>query len=193
VHAGSVLGLPAESTDKPLVLGEPVRPDTEAGISSLSRYGTRSKEKTGHTGTIVLLIIILLVGGVIAAIYFNVGGIGDRFNAIFAASKPEDKSAKARIVGLSPTASNKMAKAGGYVENISNDKLEGLSVEVTLQRIDNSVMETLNLPVVPDTLGPGERGKFEFEYPVDAGVATYSVLKLKSNDKQVFFTSNQSK
>jgi hypothetical protein len=64
-------------------------------------------------------------------------------------------------------------------------------VEITLQRVDQSVIETRNAPVVPATLGPGERGRFDFEYSTEAGVFQYVIGKLTSNGKQIFFSTNK--
>jgi hypothetical protein len=190
--AGSVLGLPAESSDKPLVLGEPVRSE-DAGIEALSRYGARPKEKTGHAGTIALLIILLLIGGIIGA-YFVLPAFRNWVDATYAGmrGKPaEDKTAKARIAGYSPTATNNLARAGGVVENISNETLEGLMVEVTLKRADGTVVETRTMGVEPPALQPGERGRFEIEYPIEGGVLQPIVTKLTGSNGQIIFTTNQ--
>jgi hypothetical protein len=191
--AGSVLGLPAESSDKPLVLGDPVRATEEAGIGALSRYGKRSDEKTGHTGTIILAAVVLLIGGIIAA-YFLVPQFHEWVNTKYAGLRgnqgQEVAGPKARIVASSPSVTNKVARAAGIVENISNETLETLAIEVSIQRYDRTPVETRMVPITPPTLGPNEQGRFEFELPGDPSVNRYVITKLMSNDKQVLFRTN---
>jgi len=61
--AGSVLGLPASTSDRPLILGDPVQPAGEAGIGALANYGKDVDHKGGRGGTIALFVVVLLFGG----------------------------------------------------------------------------------------------------------------------------------
>jgi hypothetical protein len=192
--AGSVLGLPAESSDKPLVLGEPVRPGEDAGIGALSRYGKKTDERSGHTGTVILLAVVLLVGGIVAA-YFLVPQFHEWVNSKYAGLRgnraQESAGPKARIIGYPVSIVNKAGKASGAVENISTDTLEGLAIEVSLQRFDKTPVETRIIQIVPGTLAPNEQGRFEFDFPAtDPTINRYVITKLMSNEKQILFSAN---
>jgi hypothetical protein len=139
------------------------------------------------------LIILLLIGGIIGA-YFVVPAFRNWVDSTYAGMRgkpPEDKSPKARIAGYSPMATNNMARAGGVVENISNETLEGLAVEVTLKSADGAVVETRTMNVEPPALAPGERGRFEIEYPAQGVVLQATVTKLTGSNGQIIFTTNQ--
>ncbi|HWC78065.1 MAG TPA: hypothetical protein VG778_11415, partial [Blastocatellia bacterium] len=61
--AGTVLGIPVESSHGPLILGEPVKPKDEVGIGALANYGKETGPEGGRGGTIALLVTVVLVGG----------------------------------------------------------------------------------------------------------------------------------
>ena len=193
--AGSVLGLPAEASRKPLILGDPVRPADETGIAALSNYGKDLGPKAGRAGTIALLIVIALLGSAVAS-YFFVPSIHDRVSAFIArvrgvsietnaaAMKP-----KAQVIpSYRPEVNKNIVKARGAVDNISDLPLENLSIEVSLQRGDGGT-ETRTIPVMPNPLPPNTRGSFEFEYDGkrDTGFASYTITRLLSNGTEVKF------
>src|SRR2546430_7778994 len=43
--AGSILGLPAEASQGPLILGDPVRTESDTGIGALTNYGDRKSTR----------------------------------------------------------------------------------------------------------------------------------------------------
>lgn len=186
---GSVLGLPAEASHQPLILGEPVRPDDETGIGALTHYGEDLGPKGGRAGTIVLLIVVALLCGA-AGLYFFVPSVHSQVSAFVArlrGTETQDRDAiktKAQIIPSSrPEVNKNMVTARGAVDNISDEPLEKLEVEVSLKRGDDAPPEIRRIPVTPDLLPPRERGTFEFDYDGkrDTGFAGYTITRLFSN------------
>jgi hypothetical protein len=52
---------------------------------------------------------------------------------------------------------------GGAVQNVGHGKLEKLSVEIELRRRADSGVETREVRVEPNDLGPGQQGKFSLK------------------------------
>ena len=144
--AGSILGLPVESTNKPLVMGVPL-PAEEVGIGGLSRYGKRPKEKTSKVGTVIFVVVILALAAVVAALFIP-------WSRNY---RPDDGKVKARIMTFDPIIrSDGTAKASGTVDNVSKETLEGLKLEVEIQRKDKTIIETRTVDVTPSTLEPNK-------------------------------------
>ena len=192
---GSILGLPAEPSHQPLILGEPARPSDETGIGGLTHYGQDLGPKGGHAGIVALLIIIALLGGA-AASYFFVPSVHSKVNAFTArlrGTQTQDRDAlkpKAQIIPSSrPEVNKNMVTARGAVDNIGDEPLVNLEVEISLQRGDDAPPEIRRIPVTPDVLPLGERGNFEFEYDGkrDTGFASYMITRLLSNGTEVRF------
>ncbi len=192
---GSILGLPAEASHQPLILGEPVRPDDETGIGALTHYGEDLGPKGGRAGKIALLIVVALLCGA-AGLYFFVPSVHSQvsdFIARLRGTQTEDRDAlkpKAQIMPSSrPEVNKNLVTARGAVDNISDGPLEKLEVEVSLKRGDDAPPEIRRVPVTPDLLPPGERGTYEFEYDGkrDTGFAGYTITRLFSNGTEVRF------
>ena len=192
---GSILGLPAESSHQPLILGEPVRPVDETGIGALTHYGQDLGPKGGRAGTIALFIVVALLCGA-AGLYFFVPSIHTQVSEFIArlrGTQTEDRDAlkpKAQIMPSSrPEVNKNMVIARGAVDNISDEPLVNLEVEVSLQRGSDAPPEIRRIPVTPDTVPQGERGTFEFEYDGkrDTGFAGYTITRLFSNGTEVRF------
>ena len=192
---GSVLGLPAEASHQPLILGEPVRPADETGIGGLTHYGQDLGPKGGHAGIVALLAILALLGGA-TAVYFFVSSVHADVNAFIArlrGTQTQDRDAlkpKAQIIPSSrPDVNKNMVTARGAVDNIADEPLLSLEVEVSLQRGGDAPPEIRRVPVTPDPLPAGERGTFEFEYDGkrDTGFASYTITRLLSNGTEVRF------
>ncbi len=196
--AGSVLGIASEAPGGgPLVLGEPVRPAEDAGISGLSRYGKASDEKAGRGGTIALLLIVLLVAGAIGAYYGipSFRGWVNKQMAFYSGRQAEEE----RRAALEPKAKvlpnkNEQIKgtnrdvASGSVENISGNALDNLTVELSLQREANAPAETITVDVPPAALASGEVGTYRFEFERDAKFpASYKITRLLSNGNEIKF------
>ena len=199
---GSILGLPAEYSHEPLILGAPARSENETGIGGLTHYGEDLGPKGGRAGTIALaVVVILLVGG--AASYFFVPAVhtpvsnwiarvrGTDAQGTFQSSKP-----KAQIIPSFRLEVNKnMVTARGAVDNISNDPLENLEIEVSLQPGGDAPPETRRIPVTPNPLPSSARGSFQFEYDGkrDTGYAGYKITKLFSNGTEIKFRAPETK
>src|ERR1041384_7736290 len=196
--AGSVLGIPAEPSQVPLILGEPVRPESEAGIGALTNYGKDLSPKSGRGGTVTLLIVIALLGGS-ALVYLFVPSVHGRVNAFVARVRGVDKQVsntpKAQIFpSYRPEVNKNMVTARGAIDNISDEPLENLEVEISLQRGGDSPPEVRRIPVTPSPIEPGARGAFQFEYDGkrDTGFVGYKITKLFSNGSEIKFrTPNQ--
>ncbi|MFP5262681.1 MAG: hypothetical protein ACLGJB_12325 [Blastocatellia bacterium] len=197
--AGSILGLPAEASYKPLILGDPARSKEERGIGALSNYGRPLEKDGGRGGTVALLVVVLIIGGGLLA-YLLIPSVHSRANAFVAHLRGTDVE-EARRVAMTPKATiyprvgsevNKnQVKIKGAVDNIWNEPLENLSVEVALQRGGDAPPQTIKVAVSPNPLPPNQRGSFDFEYDGkrDTGFVGYKITKLFSNDNEIKFTS----
>jgi serine/threonine protein kinase len=108
---------------------------------------------------------------------------------VIPSSKPEVK-VKAQIIPSSrPEIRDSFVTAKGAVDNISDEPLENLTIEISLQRGGDGPPETRVIPVTPNPLAPRERGFFEFEYygKRDTGFAGYTITRLLSNGTPVGF------
>ena len=192
---GSVLGLPTEASERPLVLGKQVKPADEMGIGALTHYGQDLGPKGGRAGIIVLLSLLALLVGAFGVYYFvpSVHSRVDSFIAQLRGTEAMDRDAtktKAQIIPSSrPEVNKNMVTARGAIDNIADEPLAGLEVEVSLRRGDDAAPEVRRIPVTPDPLQPGERGTFEFEYDGkrDTGFAGYTITKLFSAGTEIRF------
>jgi hypothetical protein len=84
-----------------------------------------------------------------------------------------------------------MVKAKGTVDNISKESLEGLSIEVRLERASNESPDIRTIPITPDQLEPNGHGVYEFEYDGnrETGFIKYTITRLLSNGKELRYTS----
>ena len=193
--AGAVLGLPAEMSHAPLVLGTPVKARDDIGIGSLTGYG--KVDKSGGRGGLVVLIValILVAAGVLA--YFYVPAFHDRVSSLLARSRglaPDDDMMtgppRAMIIPIpSPMNDQEIVTAKGTVQNLSKAPLESLTLDIQLKRRTGEI-ENRSLTLTPADLGPSEQGTYEFEYDGNSstGFVTYSVVRLSSNGRQVRFS-----
>jgi hypothetical protein len=147
------------------------------------------------------IVVILLAGG--AASYFFVPAVhtpvsnwiarvrGTDAQGTFQSSKP-----KAQIIPSFRLEVNKnMVTARGAVDNISNDPLENLEIEVSLQPGGDAPPETRRIPVTPNPLPSSARGSFQFEYDGkrDTGYAGYKITKLFSNGTEIKFRAPETR
>jgi membrane protein implicated in regulation of membrane protease activity len=197
VPSGSVLGLPAERSDAPLVFGKPTRPKDEIGIGDFSNPWKGVDSGGGHGGTIALAGVILLLGGAIAA-YLLVPSVSTRVNAMVARARgidpnppPPIEQPKARVFPARNEANKNLVKARGAVDNISEETLSNLSVEVSLERGNGAPPEVRKVAVNPAQLTPKQRGVFEFEYDGNraTGFSGYRIVRLVSGEGEIKFTT----
>ena len=194
--AGSILGLPAEPSNQPLIFGEPVQPAEDVGIGALTNYGKDVGPRGGRAGTIVLLIVVVLLGSAVG-LYFFVPSVHSRVGALVARLRGNPTQAdldamktRAQIIPSSrPEVNKNLVTARGAVDNISDEALENLTIEISLQRGGDAPPETRAIPVTPNPLPPRERGFYEFEYDGkrDTGFAGYTITRLLSNGSPVRF------
>jgi len=196
-RAGSVLGLPAEPSHQPLVFGERGQSGEEVGIGALTNYGKDIGPRGGRGGTIALLIVVVLLGGAVG-LYFFVPSVHSRVGAFVShlrgtdvlAAREAAMKVKAQVIpSTRPEVNKNLVTARGAVDNISDEPLENLTVEVSLQRGGDAPPELRTVPVTPNPLPPRERGTFEFEYDGkrDTGFAGYTITRLFSNGTEVRF------
>jgi hypothetical protein len=194
---GSVLGLPSESSRQPLILGSPVKRTEEIGIGELTNYGKDLGPKGGVAGKIALFTILglLVVAG---ASYMFVPSVHSRVGDYIAKLRGRDAQAaqeaamkpKAQVIpSTRPEVNKSTVTARGAVDNLSDEPLENLSVEISLQRGDGQSPEIRTVAVTPNPLPPNQRGSFEFEYDGkrDTGFAGYTITRLLSNGNEVRF------
>ncbi|MBI3651947.1 MAG: hypothetical protein HY231_13085 [Acidobacteria bacterium] len=194
--AGSVLGLPAEVSDAPLIIGESTRP-REDGVAALTNYGKDlDAAETGRGGAIALVLAILFIGGAVLA-YFFIPAVHSYTNNLVArirgqqtAPAPVEKPRAQIFPSRTPEVNKNLVKVRGAVTNISDAALEELQVEITLDRGEGTAAVTRTAPVNPATLAPSQRGIFEIEYEGSktTGFSRYKVTKLLSKSGEVKFT-----
>lgn len=194
---GSVLGLPTEPSYGPLILGDIVRNSSDVGIDALSNYGKDIGPKGGRGGTIALLLVVGLLGGAIL-LYLFVPSVHSRVGALVGPLRANEAQAareaalkpKVQIIpSFRPEVNKNLVTARGAVDNISDESLENLSIEVSLQRGGDTPPEIRNVSVVPTPLPPNQRGTFEFEYDGkrDTGFTGYKITRVFSNGTEVKF------
>jgi hypothetical protein len=191
--AGSILGLPAEGSSGPLILGESMRSADDAGIGALTNYGKDLSPKAGKGGTIALLIVVALLGGTLL-LYLFVPSVHSRVSAYVGHLRGTDtlgsSKEKAQIFpSYRPEVNKNLVTARGAIDNISDGPLENLEVEVSLQRGADAPPDIRRVPVTPNPLAPNQRGTFEFEYDGkrDTGFVGYKITKLFSNGSEIKF------
>ena len=159
----SVLGLPSEPSDKPLILGQA---PGSIEVETLSSYGKTPKEVGGHGGTNFLAVVLGVIGLAIAG-YLFVPGIHGSVNGWVArvrGTDVADQTPKARIFTGTPDNTQTPIKIGGSVQNVSTDTLSGLKVVVSLQAITpGAPAGTVESPVIPDQVAPAQQGTFQFD------------------------------
>lgn len=198
-RAGSILGLPAEPSHQPLILGKPVQQSNELGIGALTNYGKDIGPRGGRAGTVALLLVVALVGGAVG-LYLFVPSVHSRVGSFVAHLRGTDAQAaleaamkpKAQVIpSTRPEVNKNLVIARGAVDNISDEPLENLTVEVSLTRGGGAPSETRTVSVTPNPLPARERGVFEFEYDGkrDTGFVGYTITKLFSNGNEVRFRS----
>lgn len=194
---GAVLGLPSEASRQPLILGSPVKPAEEIGIGELTHYGQDLGPKGGRAGKIALFTILGLMVAA-GASYLFVPSVHSRVGDYLAKLRGRDLQAaqeaamkpKAQVIpSTRPEVNKSTVTARGAVDNLSDEPLENLSVEVSLQRGDGQSPEIRTIAVTPNPLPPNQRGSFEFEYDGkrDTGFAGYTITRLLSNGNEVRF------
>ena len=192
--AGAVLGLPTDSSGGPLIFGNSSRNANEEGVGSLSRYGKDTDKGKGHGGTIALLLVVLILGGGVFA-YLKVPSVNSRVNAFVARMRGEDtpvvQPIRAKIFpNYKPETDKTIVKARGSVYNISDEPLEGLSLEVHVLKFrEEPDPEKLNVTITPARLEKDQQGTYEFDYDAKQYPAGYLIKRLNSNNGEVKFTT----
>jgi hypothetical protein len=195
--AGAILGLPLEASHSPIVLGHPAKPANEIGIGSLTNYGNPPDQEGGRSGTIALLLAVLIIGGALAA-YFFVPSVNSQVKAWVARARGIDPNAatqstepKATLFPFPSEPDKNMVKARGMISNISSQTLENLELEISLERGNGGPAEIRNIPIAPSQIEPTGRGNYEFEYDGsrETGFVVYKIKRLLSNGNTVRFSS----
>lgn len=177
---GSVLGLPAETSDKPLILGEPV---SRASVETLSTYGTTPKESGGRGGTIALAVVVGIIAIIIGS-YLLIPSLHAKVNNWMAQVKGidlSDQTPKAQIFRGTTDNTINPVKVNGAVQNVSKDNLSGLKVVIMLQPKDQEAPPTIESPVAPDQLAPNQEGLFTFELDANK-FSGYKFVGLRGGD-----------
>jgi hypothetical protein len=180
------------------VVGEPSRPSSDAGISALASYGKEADRDGGHGGLITLLITLVLVAGAVLS-YLYVPSVHSRVDSFverIRGRQPEvsaqaPSTPRVQVYPSRSEATKNQVKAWGVVYNISSEPIEGLSIEVTLERADGSTPDLRTIPVTPTPLAPRQQGRYEFQYDGSATTGFsrgYRITRLLDKDGEVPFT-----
>ncbi|HEX8473673.1 MAG TPA: hypothetical protein VF666_06540 [Pyrinomonadaceae bacterium] len=79
--------------------------------------------------------------------------------------KAKEKVVAARIYEDEAMLKGSQAVIGGTVENVASERLEKLSLELELKRRKDQSTEIRSLEIKPQTLAPGERGRYSLALP----------------------------
>jgi hypothetical protein len=180
-----------------LILGDVVRNSSDVGIGALSNYGKEVGPKGGRGGTIALLVVVGLLGGAVL-LYLFVPSVHSRVRSLVGQVRGTEAQAareaamkpKVQIIpSFRPDVNKNLVTARGAVDNISDEPLENLAIEVSLQRGADSPPEIRSVSVVPNPLPPNQRGTFEFEYDGkrDTGFTGYKITRVFSNGTEIKF------
>jgi hypothetical protein len=132
--------------------------------SSESHFDT-AREGGGLTKLIAVLCASALVVALLAGFLFLRKRQADRFEA----ARRVEQSAKAVAPPQAQVFQDEVrlrgseAVVGGTVKNTSGASLEGLSVEIALKGRASQALETKLVRVSPDSLRPGEEGKYSLQ------------------------------
>ncbi len=143
--------------------------------------------------TIIALICALALTGALLAGYFALRRQYSDLLVTPSAARPEAESApvtvEAQIYADDVLLRGSQALVGGRVENISGQRLEGLSVEVELVARSGAT-ERRTLEVSPRDLAPGESGRYGLTIPA-RGWSSVQLVRLRSSarEPEVVFNS----
>lgn len=198
---GGILGLPAEASNAPLIIGQPSSTRKDMEVAAFSNYGKDlDAAETGRGGAITLFIAVLLIAGA-ALVYFFVPTVRSRTDALVAkirgqqtAAAPVEKPKAQIYPTINPKVEKNIVKASGAITNISEENLEDLSVEISLDRGEGTTADVRTVAVKPNVLAPRQQGIYEFDYEggKTTGFSRYRITKLLSKNGEVKFkTPNQ--
>lgn len=79
---------------------------------------------------------------------------------------------------------------GGTVKNTSNEKLNGLSVELVLRRRKDATVEQTSVPIQPADLEPNQEGRYSLKLPAQ-DYSAVRLVSLRSGDSNLLaYTSS---
>jgi hypothetical protein len=179
---GSILGLPAEGSTGPFILGKSRAQGAAVGVGTLSNYDKPPDDATSHSGTIALIVVIVIVCGSLAA-YFALPPIHSRVDTLVARIRGEQEPPKivAQLFPAPYDNTKDPIQVRGTLQNTSDQSLYGLVVTVSLQRKDGGAATTEAAQVIPEEVLPNQQGSYEFQ--IDAKTYKgYRVVGLKNKD-----------
>jgi len=180
--AGSILGLPAEVSAGPFIIDRSRGRQDAAEVGTLANYDRAPDDAAGHSGTIALLIAIVLVCGSLAA-YFALPSVHVKVDEWVAHVRgiKEPPKPVAQVFPSTLDETKDPAIAKGALQNISDQPLTGLAVIVSLEPRGGGAAVTQDVPVTPDEIAPGQQGTYEFQIETKK-YQRYKVAGLKSKD-----------
>jgi hypothetical protein len=181
--AGSILGLPAEASAGPFIIDKSAV-HHDAAVGTLANYDKPPDDAAGHSGTIALLVVIVLICGFLAA-YFALPSVHASINHWVARVRGVDDSEPAKPVAqVFPSTideTKEPAQARGTLQNISDQTLNGLVVTVSLEPRGGGAAVTQDLAVTPDEIPPGQQGTYEFQVETKK-YQKYRIVGLKTRN-----------
>ncbi len=157
-------------------------------------FGEELEQRSPAT-TIIAIVCALALTGALLAGYFALRRYYGDLLATPATTRSEAESApvvvEAQIYADDVIVRGTQALIGGRVENISAQRLEGLSVEIELVA-RTGVTERRTLEVSPRDLAPGESGRYSLVLPA-RGWSSAQLVRLHSSarEPEVVFNSTQ--
>jgi hypothetical protein len=180
--AGSILGLPAEAAAGPFIIDRSRGREDSVAVGTLANYDKAPDEAAGHSGTIALMVVILLVSAALVT-YFAIPsahtGIDNLVARLRGIKEPPKPVAQVFPSTLDETKDPAVAK--GALQNISDQTLNGLVVIVSLEPRGGGTPITQDVQVSPDEIAPAQQGTYEFQIETKK-YQKYKVAGLKSRD-----------
>jgi hypothetical protein len=181
--AGSILGLPSEASAGPLIIDRSAVRSEDVAVGTLANYDKTPDDAAGHSGTIALLVVIVLICGCLAA-YFALPSVHASINHWVARVRGVDDSEPSKPVAqifATMDESKERALAKGTLQNISDQSLTGLVVTISLEPRGGGAAVTQDLQVTPDEIPPGQQGAYEVQVETRK-YQSYRIVGLKTKD-----------
>jgi hypothetical protein len=160
------------------------------GYESRSEHTPLVTEIGGGSGSATKLVAVVSAIALASALLAGFVVLQKRHADKLAASRRAEQAAQvnappqAQIFQDEVRLKGTGALVGGTVKNISNAQLEGLSVEIALKgRTPQQGTEQRSVSLSPDSLRPGEEGKYTLQISADEWSGA-QVVRLHSNARQ---------
>src|SRR5262249_17779509 len=153
--AGSVLGLPVEASASPFIIDRSRGRQDAAQVGTFANYDKPPDDAAGHSGTIALVAVIVLVCASLGA-YLTIPSVHTKADSWVAWIRGDREPAKsvAQVFPSTIDEAKDPAQARGTLQNISDRSLTGPIVIISLDPRGGGAAVTQEAQVSPDEILP---------------------------------------